>query len=311
MPNKVNWYDIQQNTFTRWVNDELKYRGLFCKNLETDLKDGLKLINLIEVISGKKIGKYNKHPVIIQQKMENLNIALNFLVKEGLKFVNVGAEDIVSGNLRIILGLIWTIILRYEINRGGGDSDLLKWIQSKIPEYGIKNFTKDWNNGKALNGLINALRPDLCQDHKELDPKKKLANCTKGIDTAEKEMGVDKLILPEEMKHKKVDKHAMMTYLAQFRNLKPMKPAARVRVYGKGLHQGVQDCKAPFYIETPDDVKGKIEVKVLSPDGKELKHDTKKADDAPQGYGKMACSYVPSKPGTYKVHITLDGEFSQ
>jgi hypothetical protein len=39
----------------------------------------------------------------------------------------------------IILGLIWTLILRYEIKRGrtdddaGAGDDLLKWVQSKIP----------------------------------------------------------------------------------------------------------------------------------------------------------------------------------
>eukprot|EP00954_Amorphochlora_amoebiformis_P000989 78032-Amorphochlora_amoeboformis.AAC.1 len=73
--------DIQQNTFTRWVNDELKLRGLKVDDVKTDLKDGLMLINLMEIISGKKIGRYNKHPVIIQQKLENLNIALNFMVR--------------------------------------------------------------------------------------------------------------------------------------------------------------------------------------------------------------------------------------
>jgi len=162
--------------------------------------------------------------------------------------------------------------------------------------------------GRALNGLIHALRPDLCQDHKQLDGKKKLANATRGIDTAEKEMGVDKLILPEEMIHKKVDKMAMMTYLAQFRNLKPMDPAYRVKAYGRGLHQGIKDTNAVFYVEKPTDISSNVKVVVTGPDGTELKCEEKKAESSPAGYSKSACSYVPNKPGTYKVSVTLDGK---
>jgi hypothetical protein len=48
--------------------------------------------------------------------------------------VNVGGEDVNLGRLKIILGLIWTLILRYQIKSSGDqDNDLLKWIQSKIP----------------------------------------------------------------------------------------------------------------------------------------------------------------------------------
>lgn len=110
-----SWVDIQQNTFTRWCNEHLKKRGLFIENLQKDLCDGLKLINLVEVISGKSVGFYNKHPRIGIQKNENNAIALNFLVAEGIKLVNIGAEDITDGRLKLILGLIWTLILRYQV----------------------------------------------------------------------------------------------------------------------------------------------------------------------------------------------------
>jgi len=59
----------------------------------------------------------------------------------------------------------------------------------------------------------------LVQNHRSLDPNDKLNNATLGIDTAEAKMGVDKLIFPNEMIHPKVDKLAMMTYIAQYRNL--------------------------------------------------------------------------------------------
>lgn len=49
------WKVIQQNTFTRWVNEHLKTVNLAVGNLETDLSDGVLLINLIQVLSGKRI----------------------------------------------------------------------------------------------------------------------------------------------------------------------------------------------------------------------------------------------------------------
>lgn len=38
----------------------------------------------------------------------------NILLRQ-VYFENIGAEDIVDGNPRLILGLIWTIILRFQI----------------------------------------------------------------------------------------------------------------------------------------------------------------------------------------------------
>mmetsp|Transcript_39308 Transcript_39308/g.62963 ORF Transcript_39308/g.62963 Transcript_39308/m.62963 type:complete len:232 (-) Transcript_39308:324-1019(-) len=139
----------------------------------------------------------------------------------------------------------------------------------------------------------------------DLDKKKKLANARRGIETADKEMGVDKLVLPEEMIHKRVDKQAMMTYLAQFRNLKDTNAAYRVRAFGEGLHKGIKETKAPFFVERPTDAKGEIKIKVLNEDGKEVSCDITKAE-SPAGYEKLAVSYVPQKAGVYKVHVTLD-----
>jgi hypothetical protein len=112
---KMSWQDIQQRTFTSWCNEFLKDRGMHVNDLQKDLKDGVLLINLLEIISGKSIGRYNKHPKVPTQKYENTGIAMDFIKNEGIKVVNIGNTDITDGNLRIILGLIWTLILRYQV----------------------------------------------------------------------------------------------------------------------------------------------------------------------------------------------------
>jgi len=36
---------------------------------------------------------------------------------------------------------------------------LLHWIQSKLPDLPITNFTSDWNDGKAVGALVDAVAP--------------------------------------------------------------------------------------------------------------------------------------------------------
>ena len=50
------WMEIQCRTFTNWINDKLKGTGHCVSNLFKDLEDGLVLISLLEVLSGKKVG---------------------------------------------------------------------------------------------------------------------------------------------------------------------------------------------------------------------------------------------------------------
>ena len=86
----AQWKKIQEKTFTRWVNEQLKVQKVAVKNLAEDFADGVLLIVLLEVLSQKKIGKYNKKPRVHAQKMENLEKVLKFIESEGIKLVNIG-----------------------------------------------------------------------------------------------------------------------------------------------------------------------------------------------------------------------------
>jgi hypothetical protein len=85
------------------------------------------------------------------QKSENCAIAIAFIESEGIKLVNISGDDIFNGRIKLILGLIWTLILRYQIKN---DDELLRWVQSKIPTYNITGFTGDWNDGRAICALV-------------------------------------------------------------------------------------------------------------------------------------------------------------
>jgi hypothetical protein len=168
------------------------------------------------------------------------------------------------------LGLIWTLILRYQIQKcgdgGSAKNELLAWVRSKIPEYNINNFQKDWNDGKAICGLVNAVGGgNLIPGHRGLDPNNKLVNATNGIDTGYQALGVPKLVMPEEMNHPRVDEQAMMTYISYYRDVdlaksKQRSLASQCSAFGPGLQEGIVNQLSDFTVLTPG--KGKLEVKV-------------------------------------------------
>src|SRR5271170_1043213 len=98
--------------------------------------------------------------------LENVDKALQFLRDQRVHLENLGSHDIVDGNPRLTLGLIWTIILRFQIQDitigEPGEPDqirtakeaLLLWCQMKTagyPSVNIRNFTTSWRDGLAFN----------------------------------------------------------------------------------------------------------------------------------------------------------------
>ncbi|CAG4939712.1 unnamed protein product [Colias eurytheme] len=105
---------IQKKTFTKWVNKHLKKVNRHVNDLFEDLRDGLNLISLLEVLSGEHLprerGRMRFH------MLQNVQMALDFLRYKKIKLVNIRAEDIVDGNPKLTLGLIWTIILHFQVS---------------------------------------------------------------------------------------------------------------------------------------------------------------------------------------------------
>lgn len=47
--------------------------------------------------------------------LHNVDTALHFLHCKKIRLVNIRSEDIVDGNPKLTLGLIWTIILHFQV----------------------------------------------------------------------------------------------------------------------------------------------------------------------------------------------------
>uniref|UniRef100_A0A672J569 Spectrin beta chain n=1 Tax=Salarias fasciatus TaxID=181472 RepID=A0A672J569_SALFA len=203
---------VQKKTFTKWVNSILSRVGCRISDLYLDLRDGRMLIKLLEVLSGERLPKPTKGRMRIHC-LENVDKALQFLKEQRVHLENMGSHDIVDGNHRLILGLIWTIILRFQIQdiivetgqadqketRSAKDA-LLLWCQMKTagyPNVNITNFTTSWKDGMAFNALIHKHRPDLL-DYNSLKRSNPTHNLHNAFNVAEQKLGVTKLLDPED-----------------------------------------------------------------------------------------------------------------
>ncbi|RZC41345.1 spectrin alpha chain, non-erythrocytic 1, partial [Asbolus verrucosus] len=221
---------IQKKTFTKWMNSFLQKARMEVDDLFVDLADGKKLLKLLEIISGEKLAKPNNGKMRVH-KIENVNKSLAFLHTK-VRLESIGAEDIVDGNPRLILGLIWTIILRFQIQEIEIDVDeenessekksakdaLLLWAQRKThgyPGVEIRDFSSSWRTGLGFNALIHAHRPDLF-DYGPLLQNKNLDNLNHAFDVANNELGIPRLLDAEDIDNSRPDEKSIMTYVASY-----------------------------------------------------------------------------------------------
>uniref|UniRef100_A0A1A7Y081 Spectrin beta chain n=1 Tax=Iconisemion striatum TaxID=60296 RepID=A0A1A7Y081_9TELE len=219
---------VQKKTFTKWVNSHLSRVSCRITDLYMDLRDGRMLIKLLEVLSGEKLPKPTKGRMRIHC-LENVDKALQFLKEQRVHLENMGSHDIVDGNHRLTLGLIWTIILRFQIQdisvetednkekRSAKDA-LLLWCQMKTAGYSnvnIHNFTTSWRDGMAFNALIHKHRPDLI-DFDKLKKSNAHYNLQNAFNMAENHLGLTKLLDPEDISVDHPDEKSVITYVVTY-----------------------------------------------------------------------------------------------
>ncbi|NWW51847.1 DYST protein, partial [Pedionomus torquatus] len=202
------------------------------KDLYEDLRDGHNLISLLEVLSGDTLprekGRMRFH------RLQNVQIALEYLKKRQVKLVNIRNDDITDGNPKLTLGLIWTIILHFQISdiHVTGESEdmsakerLLLWSQQTTEGYaGIhcENFTTCWRDGRLFNAIIHKYRPDLI-DMNTVAVQSNLANLEHAFFVAEK-LGVARLLDPEDVDVPTPDEKSVITYVSSLYDAFPKVP---------------------------------------------------------------------------------------
>ncbi|XP_065158343.1 spectrin beta chain isoform X2 [Atheta coriaria] len=219
---------VQKKTFQKWVNSHLVRVNSRIADLYVDLRDGKQLIKLLEVLSGERLPRPTKGKMRIHC-LENVDKALQFLKDQRVHLENMGSHDIVDGNPRLSLGLIWTIILRFQIQditieetdnqetKSAKDA-LLLWCQMKTAGYhnvNVRNFTTSWRDGLAFNAIIHKHRPDIIQFDK-LSKSNAMHNLNNAFNVAEDKLGLTPLLDAEDVFVDQPDEKSIITYVVTY-----------------------------------------------------------------------------------------------
>lgn len=254
-PLEQQWVKVQQKTFTKWLNSKLKARNVEIQDLIYDLSDGVVLIHLLEILGQESLGRYASQPKLRVQRFENVNKCLDFIKGRGIQMTNIGAEDVVDGNSKIILGLIWTLILRFtisDINEEGlsAKEGLLLWCQRKTACYDeveVRDFSTSWNDGLAFCALLDIHRPDLI-DYDSLDKNDHRGNMQLAFDIASKEIGIPDLLDVEDVCDvAKPDERSLMTYIAYW--FHAFSQMERVENAGRRVEKFVQNMQGAWEMQ--------------------------------------------------------------
>uniref|UniRef100_A0A8C1T562 Spectrin repeat containing, nuclear envelope 1a n=1 Tax=Cyprinus carpio TaxID=7962 RepID=A0A8C1T562_CYPCA len=250
---------------------------LVVSDLFEDVKDGVMLLALLEVLSGHKLPCEQGRKLRRIHWVANVGRALKFL--EGrrsayrgspIKLVNINTTDVVDGRPSIVLGLIWTIILYFQIEeltshlpalqpqsssnssvessnsaetssppvkrkprlsfQGGAKRALLKWVQTTATKLGldVKDFGPSWRTGVAFHAVIFALQPHLV-NMERVWRRPNRDNLEEAFSVAERELGIPRLLDPEDVDVDKPDEKSIMTYVAQFLKHHPDRQETEIR----------------------------------------------------------------------------------
>jgi len=310
------WVRIQKKTFTRWCNNYLQQRDTKVEDLQKDLKDGIALHTLLEILGNEEvIPKANRRAKLKLQMVENLNTCLRYIKAKNINLVNIGAEDIHDGKIKLILGLIWTLILRFQImaedeESAGARAALLEWCNSVLNPQGlyVKNFTGDWQDGRCFCGLVNAIEPNNIPLN-TVPASEAEKNMNKAFTNAEQLFGFPQVLDAIDV-IENPDDLSIMTYVSYFRAYMLANNAygPNCTAEGPGLTEATTFEKAPFTITTYNEEGERVErggamVKVTLKD--DAGAEVTKVNITDNRNGTYSCHYTAERPGKFTLEILV------
>jgi Ca2+-binding EF-hand superfamily protein len=261
MAEDAAWVLVQKKTFTKWMNSHLKKVGSEISDCQTEFDNGIKLMQLLKALYGLDIPKHNPNPKMRPQQLDNISLAFDMIQRAQVKTNFLKTHHLVDHDLKMILGMVWAIILDYQIKgisveELSAKEALLLWCQKKTKGYRdvkVDNFTTSWRDGMALCALIHKHRPDLL-DFDSLERSNHKQNLQLAFDVAEKSLGIAPLLDVDDVDVERPDERSIMTYISEFYHKFTSQDhketaARRVQRFAR-FHQNIEEMEQQYVNDT-------------------------------------------------------------
>uniref|UniRef100_A0A8C2DAB3 Dystrophin n=1 Tax=Cyprinus carpio TaxID=7962 RepID=A0A8C2DAB3_CYPCA len=173
----------------------------------SDLKDGRKLLDLLEGLTGNTLTKERGSTRV--HSLNNVNRVLQVLHQNSLT-----------------LGLIWSIILHWQVKdvmkdvmsslqQTNSEKILLSWVRNCTRNYNnvnVLNFTTSWADGLAFNAILHHFRPQgfSWEEVVHLTPVERLDHA---FTFAKDQLNIERLLDPEDVAVQLPDKKSIIMYV--------------------------------------------------------------------------------------------------
>lgn len=191
-----------------WINASIP--SIEVHNFTTDWNDGLRLSVLVD---------YCKPGLIPDHALLDGNYGLSNLQKAmAVAEEELGVPQLMSPEDLAAERPDELSVMTYLSGfcQPGLDS-LLEWVQTKIPNTPLSNFSTDWADGRALGALVHSLSEGGFPEFEQMSDEEGRKNCQEAMEAAEKLLGVSKTLSPQDFASTDMHVLTRSTYISQIR----------------------------------------------------------------------------------------------
>eukprot|EP01080_Neovahlkampfia_damariscottae_P005834 gene5834-9657_t len=229
LSNSKNWFKTQKEVFIKFINYAL-FMEIDVQKIPETFQDSKILTLFLDSLSNKKyVEKMIEKPTTRVDMIENADRLLSILKNDcNFKFLTAYPEDIVDGNVVVIMQIIWSMILKYHINKLEDEiceesieiEEMVEWINLSLEKFDEKvtNIRTDLTSGRILVYLLHKFDPSL--DLIEYLKKPELTRIKDCFDFAEEKYKIPQILTPEQL-HSDFDFLSNLTYFSYLRNIDP------------------------------------------------------------------------------------------